>query len=174
MGRDGEKQGLPEAGNARGLQAAAGAEEAGVTTWGLVVEATVGLGERKHTEAYVVAHVEGSREAALAQLERRARGYAHEHPRSPKRRRLLRSGDGFLLVIDGAWQSYATRFSIAELLEDTDRPPPPPQDTAEPCRAQGTVPSPAPVPEPSAAADSGCDEDGVPLRPSWLGRTDLS
>ncbi|THA81168.1 hypothetical protein [Streptomyces sp. A0592] len=146
-----------------------------MTTWGLVVEATVGLGERKRTEAYVLTHVEGSREEALEELERRAREYSPEHPRSPKRRRLLRSSDGFLLVIDGAWQSYATRFSIAELLEDTDRPEPPRQDTAEPPRAHETAPSPAPVPaEPSPVADEGCDEDGVPLRPSWLGRTDLS
>ncbi|MGW2272549.1 hypothetical protein [Streptomyces yangpuensis] len=146
-----------------------------MTTWGLVVEATVGLGERKRTEAYVLAHVEGSREAALAELERRARGYDPEHPRNPKRRRLLRSGDGFLLVIDGAWQSYATRFSIAELLEDSDRPEPPQQDAAHPAPSQKTAPSPAPLPpEPEPAAGEGCDEDGVPLRPSWLGRTDLS
>ncbi|WP_329389476.1 hypothetical protein OG625_36295 [Streptomyces sp. NBC_01351] len=148
-----------------------------MATWGLIVEATVGLGERKHTEAYVLAQVEGTREAALAELEIRARAYSPEHPRSPKRRRLLRSGDGFLLVIDGAWQSYATRFSVAELLEDTDRPEPSRQDTAEPPPARDTAPAPRPAPLPPAPAPppavQGRDEDGVPLRPSWLGRTDL-
>ncbi|MGW7106539.1 hypothetical protein ACWGHU_10330 [Streptomyces xanthophaeus] len=145
-------------------------------TWGLIVEATVGLGERKHTEAYVLTQVEGTREEALAELERRARAYSPEHPRSPKRRRLLRSGDGFLLVIDGAWQSYATRFSVAELLEDTDRPEPPPLSINEPPPAPDAAPVPHPEPLPPAphpAAGEGCDEDGVPLRPSWLGRTDL-
>ncbi|MFD7097083.1 hypothetical protein [Streptomyces xanthophaeus] len=145
-------------------------------TWGLIVEATVGLGERKHTEAYVLTQVEGTREEALAELERRARAYSPEHPRSPKRRRLLRSGDGFLLVIEGAWQSYATRFSVAELLEDTDRPEPPPPSINEPPPAPDAAPVPHSEPLPPAphpAAGEGCDEDGVPLRPSWLGRTDL-
>ncbi|MFE2103699.1 hypothetical protein ACFW9W_43215, partial [Streptomyces sp. NPDC059468] len=76
----------------------------------------MGAGERKHTEAHVVAHITGPREEALAELERRARSYSPEHPRSPKRRRLLRQSDGFLLVIDGAWQSFVTRFTVAELL----------------------------------------------------------
>ena len=38
-----------------------------VTAWGPVVEATVGTAERKHTEARVVAHVEGTREETLAE-----------------------------------------------------------------------------------------------------------
>lgn len=96
-----------------------------VTTWGLVVETTMGSGERKHTEAHVVAHVTGSRSEALAELERRARNHVPMHPLSPKRRRLLRAGDGFLLVVDGAWQSFVTRFTLAELLEDSAAPPPP-------------------------------------------------
>ena len=76
-----------------------------MTTWGLVVETTVGTGERKHTGATVVAHVEGSREEALAELERRARAYMPAHPFNHDRRRLLRDNDGFLLVVDGAWRS---------------------------------------------------------------------
>ncbi|WP_374205166.1 hypothetical protein [Streptomyces sp. TRM72054] len=63
-------------------------------------------------------HVEGAREDALAELEKRARGYFPEHPSSPKRRRLFRHSDGFVLVVDGAWQSYGTRFTVAELLHD--------------------------------------------------------
>ncbi|MFD6230271.1 hypothetical protein ACFWFZ_25885 [Streptomyces sp. NPDC060232] len=139
-----------------------------MTTWGLILETTVGFGERKHTEAYVVAHVEGPREAALAELERRARAYSPEHPRSPQRRRLFRSGDGFLLVIDGAWQSHATRFAVAELMDDTDRPAP-----AE--AGGGTAPAPPQPATPThatSAVDS--DEDGIPVKPAWWGRTDLA
>ncbi|MEU6312169.1 hypothetical protein [Streptomyces sp. NPDC047014] len=138
------------------------------TTWGLIVEVTVGLGERKRMEAYVLTHVEGTRDDALAELERRARSYDPEHPRSPKRRRLLRTGEGFLLVLDGAWHSYATRFTIAELLEDSARPAPPPTPDPAP------QPTPDPAPEPPPAPGPPHDEDGIPLRPSWLGRPDLS
>ncbi|GAA3093777.1 hypothetical protein [Streptomyces echinatus] len=133
-----------------------------MTTWGLVIETTVGAGERKHVEAYVVAHFTGSRADALAELERRARSHSPEHPRSPKRRRLLRDGDGFLLVIDGAWQSFVTRFSVAELLEDSAGP---------------VVPEPAAevpvVPPAEPAADVERYPDGVPVKPAWLGRNDL-
>jgi hypothetical protein len=125
-----------------------------MTTWGLVVETTTGAGEGKHSEARVVAHVTGTRAEALAELERRARGYSPEHPRSPRRRRLLREGDGFLLVVDGAMQSFATRFTVAELLEDS---------APEPGAAPG-----GPVAETERYAD------GVPVRPAWLGRADLS
>nr|WSW42435.1 hypothetical protein OG296_04445 [Streptomyces sp. NBC_01001]WSW63123.1 hypothetical protein OG513_33640 [Streptomyces sp. NBC_00998] len=144
-----------------------------MTTWGLVLETTVGSGERKHTEAYVMAHVEGPRETALAELEKRARAYSPEHPRSPKRCRLFRSGDGFLLVIDGAWQSHATRFSVAELMDDTERPA-----QAKAVGDEPTAPDPKPEPEPEPATPTlptvavERDEDGVPVKPAWLGRTD--
>ncbi|MFH8724525.1 hypothetical protein [Streptomyces termitum] len=130
-------------------------------TWGLVVETTVGTGERKHVEATVVAHVTGPREAALAELEQRARNHTPAHPLSPRRRRLLRQHDGFLLVVDGAWQSYVTRFTVAELLEDSAAP------AASPL-APGSPRAPGP---PSASGER--DEDGIPIRPSWLGRHDL-
>ncbi|WP_457459794.1 hypothetical protein [Streptomyces sp. TE5632] len=152
-----------------------------MTTWGLVIETTMGVGERKHTEAYVLAHVIGEREEALAELERRARSYSPAHPRSPKRRRLLRQDDGFLLVVDGAWQSFVTRFTVAELLEDSDAPTAP-EPVVE------TVPEPvveAPGAPVAAAADPVDQQaepaeqpveryaDGVPVKPAWLGRTDL-
>lgn len=129
-----------------------------LTTWGLVIETTVSAGDRKHIEAYVLAHFIGSRAEALAELERRARGYDPEHPRSPRRRRLLRDGDGFLLVVDGAWQSFATRFTVAELLEDSDGPV-----------------APEPVAAPDEPADRAEDRypDGVPVKPAWLDRDDL-
>ncbi|MFI1365241.1 hypothetical protein [Streptomyces griseochromogenes] len=147
-----------------------------MTVWGLVVEATTGAGERKHTEANVVAHIRGSRSDALAELERRARTYSPEHPRSPRRRRLLRDGDGFLLVVDGAWQSFVTRFTVAELLEDSAAPvvPEPVETPSEP------VASPEEPDEPDEpdAPDEPVDQveryaDGVPVRPTWLGRDDL-
>ncbi|MFD7915088.1 hypothetical protein ACFV30_30925 [Streptomyces sp. NPDC059752] len=150
-----------------------------MATWGLILETTVGLGERKHTEAYVMAHVEGGREMALAELERRARAYTPEHPRSPKRRRLFRDGDGFLLVVDGAWQSHATRFCAVELLDDTDRPAPAERVSDEPVAAEvlPATTSDLPPPPPSVAVAVAVaverDEDGVPVKPAWLGRTDL-
>ncbi|WP_367132698.1 MULTISPECIES: hypothetical protein [Streptomyces] len=39
-----------------------------MATWGLIVESTVGGGERKHVESYVLAHVEGEREVNLLHL----------------------------------------------------------------------------------------------------------
>ncbi|XKK59633.1 hypothetical protein HFP71_27005 [Streptomyces sp. ARC32] len=142
-----------------------------VPAWGLVVETTVGTGERKHTEAQVVGHVNGSRQEALAELERRARSYSPTHPLSPRRRRLLRVGDGFLLVVDGAWQSFVTRFTVAELLEDSAAPRiPEPEPEAE------AAPEPVAEAAPPASAEARepeLDADGVPVRPAWLGRRDL-
>ncbi|MBQ0825986.1 hypothetical protein [Streptomyces tagetis] len=148
------------------------------TTWGLIVETTVGFRERKHTEAYVVAHFTGSREEALAELERRARRHTPEHPMSPKRRRLLRWSDGFLLVVDGAWQSFVTRFTVAELLEDSDAPSAPDPAAAEEPAAP-VAPEPVTAEKPSAAAAGPAEQqdewyaDGVPVKPAWLGRKDL-
>ncbi|MFE5028400.1 hypothetical protein ACFRAO_35165 [Streptomyces sp. NPDC056656] len=136
-----------------------------MATWGLIVEMTVGAGERKHVEASVLGHVEGSREQALAELAERIGRYTPEHPRSPKRSRIFRTADGFLLVIDGAWQSFSSRFTVAELVKDSAAPPLEPQ------------PTPVPTPEDAAPAPSGPTadryEDGVPVKPAWLGRTDL-
>ncbi|MGJ5753028.1 hypothetical protein [Streptomyces puniciscabiei] len=147
-----------------------------MTIWALVVETTVGASERKHVEAHVVAHVSGSRAAALAELERRARSHAPEHPRSPRRRRLLRVSDGFLVVVDGAWQSFATRFTVAELLEDSAAPvAPQPVDTPT-----GTEAAPHGSEEPEGPQEQGGQgdqieryADGVPVKPAWLGRHDL-
>lgn len=144
-----------------------------MATWGLVMETTVGVGERKHTEAYVLAHLEGTREDALAELERRARNHTPEHPRSPKRRRLFREDGGFLLVIDGAWQSFSTRYTVAELLDDSAAPPPP-EPEPEPELPAAAVPPPPPPPSPSLPSPPvERYADGVPVRPSWLGRTDV-
>ncbi|MFF1686726.1 MULTISPECIES: hypothetical protein [unclassified Streptomyces] len=141
-----------------------------MATWGLIVEMTVGTGERKHVEASVLGHVEGSREQALAELAERIGRYTPEHPRSPKRSRIFRTADGFLLVIDGAWQSFSSRFTVAELVKDSAAPEP------QPAAAHAGTPPTAP-PEEAAQAPSGATvdryEDGVPVKPAWLGRTDL-
>ncbi|MDX3528793.1 hypothetical protein P1P75_20790 [Streptomyces sp. ID05-39B] len=139
-----------------------------MATWGLVIETTVGIGERKHAEAYVLAQLEGTRDEALVELEQRARHHSPEHPRSPKRRRLFRESDGFLLVIDGAWQSFSTRFTVAELLEDSAAPAQlaqPRKGESNPAAAAPPPPSPPPVERYA---------DGVPVRPAWLGRKDLT
>ncbi|MGV4987808.1 hypothetical protein [Streptomyces sp. NRAIS3] len=143
--------------------------------WGLVVETTVSAGDRKHIEAAVLAHISGSRAEALAELERRARSFSPEHPRSPRRRRLLRDGDGFLLVVDGAWQSFATRFTVAELLEDSAAPvvqevPEPVEPPSEPHEPH----EPEEQPErPEQTEQVERYADGVPVKPVWLGRDDL-
>ncbi|MER8083941.1 hypothetical protein ACFVZR_11400 [Streptomyces sp. NPDC058316] len=144
-----------------------------MATWGLVMETTVGAGERKHTEAYVLAHLEGTREDALVELERRARNHTPEHPWSPKRRRLFREGGGFLLVIDGAWQSFSTRFTVAELLDDSAAPPPPAAEPEPAAPEPEVAPPPPPSPPPSPSSPVERYADGVPVRPSWLGRTDV-
>ncbi|BFO20910.1 hypothetical protein SHKM778_72980 [Streptomyces sp. KM77-8] len=146
-----------------------------VTTWGLVVETTVGSAERKHTEAQVVAHIEGTREEAVAELERRARAYVPTHPLSHRRRRLLRDGDGFLLLVDGAWRSFVTRFTVAELLEDSAAPAEPDPVVETPPEPEPVVVTPPPAPpRPTPEQLAERDEDGVPVLPSWLGRRDLS
>lgn len=156
-----------------------------MATWGLIVEMTVGTGERKHMEASVLAHVEGSREEALAELGEWIGRYTPEHPRSPKRSRIFRTADGFLLVIDGAWQTFSSRFTVAELVKDsaTPQPVPPPEDAAPPPAAPPEDAAPPPAvppavpPEDAAPAPSGPTvdryADGVPVKPAWLGRTDL-
>ncbi|MEV7956011.1 hypothetical protein ACIOHC_08265 [Streptomyces sp. NPDC088252] len=144
-----------------------------MATWGLVMETTVGAGERKHTEAYVLAHLEGTREDALVELERRARNHTPEHPWSPKRRRLFREDGGFLLVIDGAWQSFSTRFTVAELLDDSAAPPPPAAEPEPAAPEPEVAPPPPPSPPPSPSSPVERYADGVPVRPSWLGRTDV-
>ncbi len=138
----------------------------------------MGTGERKHTEAYVLAHVSGPREEAMEELERRARAHRPAHPLSPRRRRLLRERDGFLLVVDGAWQSYVTRFTVAELLEDSAAPSPAPEPEADtgtgPRTGGGPGPDAGTGPEAGTGPDVERYADGVPVRPSWLGREDLS
>ncbi|MCX3060950.1 hypothetical protein [Streptomyces beihaiensis] len=63
------------------------------TTWGLLVEETDGMGDRKAYAAKVVEHVTGARDQVLARLEQVARNYVPQHPMNPAfgRRRRPRS-----------------------------------------------------------------------------------
>lgn len=97
-------------------------------------------------------------------------------PRSPKRTRIFRTADGFLLVIDGAWQTFSSRFTVAELVKDSAAPQPSPVPSPVP-PPEEAAPPPAVPPEDAAPARSGPTvdryADGVPVKPVWLGRTDL-
>ncbi|MCC3769485.1 hypothetical protein, partial [Streptomyces sp. UNOC14_S4] len=141
------------------------------------------------TSGSVIAHVEGSRDEALRELEKRAWSYEPVHPYNPRRRRLFRTADGYALILDGAWDDYVTHFTVAELLYDSDTPPPEPQQDDRPVEAvpkkslrrkrvrteqSAARPETAAQRLPQDARDAArYDADGVPLKPSWLGRGDL-
>ncbi|MYR98359.1 MULTISPECIES: hypothetical protein [unclassified Streptomyces] len=140
--------------------------------WGLLVEQNLGLGgQRRVWSADVLDHVDGTREEALEALRQRAEEYRPVHPASPKRRRLYRERDGFVLVLDGAWQSFHCRFTVIEELYDSAAPVPAPPAVAEPEPEPVQPPAPVrrravrPAPEPSRAWDA-----DVPEVPSWLNR----
>ncbi|MEU0157337.1 hypothetical protein ABZ154_00415 [Streptomyces sp. NPDC006261] len=146
--------------------------------WGLLVEQNVGLGgQRRVWSSGVMDQVDGTREEALEVLRQRAQAYKPVHPASPKRRRLYRERDGFVLVLDGAWQSFHCRFTVMEELYDSaapkaePEPEPEPQTVPEPQPVQPPPPvrrrpvRPPPEPEPPRAWDA-----DVPEIPSWLNR----
>ncbi|MFI2436385.1 hypothetical protein [Streptomyces sp. NPDC018693] len=87
--------------------------------WGLIVEETTGMGERKAYAAKVLEHVTGTREQAMARLEECARSYVPEHPMNPISTRLYRTAEGLLLVKEGSMRTYGCRFSVAEVLYDS-------------------------------------------------------
>lgn len=147
--------------------------------WGLLVEQNLGLGgQRRVWSAGVMDHVDGTREEALEALRQRAEVYKPLHPASPKRRRLYRERDGFVLVLDGAWQSFHCRFTVLEELYDSAAPEPEPEPQAVPePEPEPVEPPPSvrrrpvqrravqPPPEPERAWDA-----DVPEVPSWLNR----
>ncbi|WP_137992902.1 hypothetical protein [Streptomyces vilmorinianum] len=157
-----------------------------MTRWGLIVEQTVGFGnERRMWAPAVIAHVTGTREEAMEVLRERARYFQPMHPAKDRRRVLYQDGDGFLLILDGVWQTFHCRFTVAELLYDSNAPEPEPEPERErearpePEEAQEPEPetvsenTPEPVREPEPPAPPPAWDAGVPARPSWLGRTDL-
>uniref|UniRef100_UPI00068E2D11 hypothetical protein n=1 Tax=Streptomyces sp. NRRL WC-3725 TaxID=1463933 RepID=UPI00068E2D11 len=111
----------------------------------------------------VMDHVDGTREEALEALRQRAEVYKPLHPASPKRRRLYRERDGFVLVLDGAWQSFHCRFTVMEELYDSAAPEPEPEPEPQtapepepepvqpspPVRRRPVRPRPEPEPEPT-------------------------
>lgn len=146
--------------------------------WGLLVEQNLGLGgQRRVWSAGVMDHVDGTREEALEALRQRAEVYKPLHPASPKRRRLYRERDGFVLVLDGAWQSFHCRFTVMEELYDSaaPEPEPEPQTAPEPEPEPEPVQQPPPVrrrpvrPRPEPEPERAWDAD-VPEVPSWLNR----
>ncbi|MFD3970420.1 hypothetical protein [Streptomyces cyaneofuscatus] len=146
--------------------------------WGLLVEQNLGLGgQRRIWSAGVMDHVDGTREEALEVLRQRAETYRPAHPASPKRRRLYRERDGFVLVLDGAWQSFHCRFTVIEELYDSAAPKPVPPAVPEPePEPEPAIPPPPPPkprpqpdPEPEPAQPRTWDAD-VPEVPSWLHR----
>ncbi|MFW6691974.1 hypothetical protein [Streptomyces sp. MAR4 CNX-425] len=87
--------------------------------WGLIIEETDGLGDRKSMSANVLEDFTGTREEAMARLEAHARAYRPQHPANSSHSRLYRTADGFLLISKGSMRSYGSRFSLAELLYDS-------------------------------------------------------
>ncbi|MBT2453604.1 hypothetical protein [Streptomyces sp. ISL-86] len=139
-----------------------------MTRWGLLVEQNLGYGHGGRTwSAGVLGHVDGTRDEALAELRRRAERFEPLHPAKPKRRVLYRDGDGFLLVLDGMWEAFHCRFTVAEQLYDSAAPKPAPEPAPEPELPPPPPPLPPPPPPPKA-----WDAD-VPERPEWLGRAGL-
>ncbi|MER6089741.1 hypothetical protein [Streptomyces bluensis] len=149
-----------------------------MATWGLIREtANVKHWDSYITETHVLAYVEGTYEEALAELERHARRSMANHPKKRKRRRLFRSGDDFLMVVDdAAWRSSGTRYTVAELLEDTAAPAQPTNTcgaTMKPTdRREATKPEPVDTMPPASPPEEQYP-DGVPVKPKWLGRADL-
>ncbi|MFE4694812.1 hypothetical protein ACFRH6_32755 [Streptomyces sp. NPDC056749] len=145
--------------------------------WGLVVEQNLGYGRQgRMWSVGVIDHVEGSRDEALAALRVRAERFEPVHPANPKSRRLYQQADGYLLVVEGVWQPWHCRFTVAEQLYDSaaaserleEEPSAAEPEPAGPTKAVPRTRDPEPDPGPPPAWDA-----EVPEVPSWLGRDDL-
>ncbi|MFJ2604384.1 hypothetical protein ACIQOU_34275 [Streptomyces sp. NPDC091279] len=90
-----------------------------MAVWGLIVESTQGAGEGRQWACEVAGRVTGTREDALRALETFASTYRPTHPRRPKRVRLFRQQEGLLLISEGTFETFHTRFTVAELLHDS-------------------------------------------------------
>ncbi|MFJ9344391.1 hypothetical protein ACIRP0_34705 [Streptomyces sp. NPDC101733] len=141
--------------------------------WGLILEQNIGAGRgNRMWSVGVMGHVDGTREEALAALRERAESFEPVHPYTVRRRRLYEEEGGFLVVLEGSWQEFHIRFTVARQLADSNPPPAPPQRPAEPA---GPVPPRSPkAPGPPVPPPPPRDWDAeVPERPAWLGRDDL-
>ncbi|MEV0410257.1 hypothetical protein AB0I68_05435 [Streptomyces sp. NPDC050448] len=150
-----------------------------MTRWGLLVEQNLGSGRTHRVWSVgMMGHVEGTREEALAELRRRVETFEPMHPHKVRRRAVYRTGDGFLMVLEGSWQEFHCRFSVAEQLYDSAPPPEPPAERRPESESEPWV-APAPwtaranpkPPAPPAAPPKAWDAD-VPASPSWLDRED--
>ncbi|MCT2591268.1 hypothetical protein LHJ74_15365 [Streptomyces sp. N2-109] len=92
------------------------------STWALLVEETRGSRER-FWASRVLGQVEGTREEAMTVLRAEALQFKPKHPKSVLRRRLFQDADGFLMLLEGATQDFHCRFTLSELVYDTDAPP---------------------------------------------------
>ncbi|WKX72965.1 hypothetical protein [Streptomyces sp. XD-27] len=143
--------------------------------WGLIVEVSERRGEGRSWSAYVMGYVDGTREQALRELEAHARRRFPPPSRWTKRTQLFRAGDALMLITERGMHNRYTRFTVAELLYDSDAPPAsadprPPAADLEPA-PEPEAPEPGPL---DGVPDEARFDDGVPVKPSWLGRTDLS
>ncbi|WP_431041828.1 hypothetical protein ACQUSR_07815 [Streptomyces sp. P1-3] len=142
--------------------------------WGLIAESSVRRGEGRSWSAHIMGYVDGTREEALRELEAHARRRFPPPSRWTKRTQLFRVGDGLMMITDNVHNLY-TRFTVAELLYDSDAPPVPadPEPVTaepEPAAAEPEDAGPSPL---DAVPDDARFDDGVPVKPSWLGRSDL-
>ncbi|MFE7118563.1 hypothetical protein ACFU99_24415 [Streptomyces sp. NPDC057654] len=136
-----------------------------MATWGLIVETMDGYGQRARWAAGVMGSVEGTREEAMAALETRVRNHLPTRPHNARRTRLFRDGDGLLMVGETSWRDFHSRFTVAEMIYDSDAPPEPEPEPVSEERE--------PEPPEEQTPDVERYPDGIPVKPSWLGRDDL-
>ncbi|MFG1809266.1 hypothetical protein [Streptomyces sp. NPDC049040] len=86
--------------------------------WGLIATERRGVYHNNY-EPRVLEEVTGTREEALARLEQVLAEYIGDSS-GIARRRLYRTDDGFLYVHGDGMQTDGTRFSIAELISDSN------------------------------------------------------
>ena len=81
-----------------------------------------------------------------------------------------------MVVDDAAWRSSGTRYTVAELLEDTAAPAKPTNTCGATMkstdRREATKPEPVDTMPPASPPEEQYP-DGVPVKPKWLGRADL-
>ncbi|NGO69530.1 hypothetical protein [Streptomyces boncukensis] len=92
--------------------------------WGLIVE-ELPVGGNALPLANVLAEFEAvSRREAEELAKPHIRAYTPRHPMTPKRNRLYRTADGWMLVGEGAFQKhYPYHFRVCELEWDSDAAP---------------------------------------------------
>lgn len=86
--------------------------------WSLIVEPVV------HSKALEVVKVledfTGSRAEAVARLREHVRHYTPRHPLNPRRTRVYRTDDGFLMLVEGSFnKTYPHRFRVCLLEWDS-------------------------------------------------------